>query len=100
MAKYKVLIYPPAKQDLMDIVEYINTLSPEAAVKQYDHIIEKIGSLADMPERCPMCRDPLLQLKGYRVLIVDNYLVFFVVKNSVVQIRRIIYGKRKYEWLL
>jgi plasmid stabilization system protein ParE len=99
MAKFKVLIYSAAKQDLMDIVEYMNTISPEAALRQYDHIIEKISSLSDMPERCPMCRDTLLQLKGYRVLVVDNYLVFFVVKNDLVQIRRIIYGKRKYEWM-
>lgn len=100
MAKYKVLIYPPAKQDLMDIVAYINTLSPVAALKQYDHIIEKIGSLNEMPDRCPMCKDTQLRLKGYRMLIVDNYHVFFVVYNDVVQIRRIVFGMREYDWLL
>lgn len=27
MEKYKVKIYPAAKQDLLDIVDYLNTLS-------------------------------------------------------------------------
>lgn len=100
MGKYKIQIYPPAERDLLEIVEYINTLSPEAALRKYDQIIEKIGSLSKLPERCPLCKDVQLQLKGYRMLIVDNYIVFFVVINDVVQIRRIVYGMRKYKWLL
>ena len=86
--------------DLKDIVSYINTLSPQAALRYYDLIIEKIGSLAKMPEGCPFVRDVVLKAKGYRYLIVENYLVFFVVKADTVQIRRIIYSKRNYEWLL
>ncbi len=100
MAKYKVLIYGPAKQDLEDIVDYINTLSPDTAIRQYDRIAQKIASLQEMPERCPLCKDTQLRIKGYRMLVVDNYLVFYVIRNREVQIRRIIYGMRKYEWLL
>jgi len=33
-------------------------------------------------------------------LIAESYIVFFVIKSDTVQIRRIIYGKRNYEWLL
>jgi len=53
-----------------------------------------------MTERCPLLKDTQLRLKGYRGLVVDNYIVFYVVKNNIVQIRRIIYRKRYYEWLL
>ena len=100
MAKYKIKIFPAAKRDLKDIVDYLNTLSPDAAVRKYDYMIEKIGSLSQMPERCPMVRDSQLRLKGYRMLIVDNYKVFFVIRGNTVQIRRILYGKMQYEWLL
>lgn len=100
MEKYNIKIFSAAKKDLMDIVEYINTLSREAAIKQYDGIIQKISTLTQMPERCSMVKDNNLKLKGYRVLIVDNYLVFFVVKSSTVQIRRILYARRDYSWLL
>jgi len=100
MGKYKIRIYSHAKTDLKDIVSYLNTLSPQAALRYYDLIVEKIGNLAEMPERSPFVRDVALKAKGYRYLIVESYMVFFVIKADTVQIRRIIYGKRNYEWLL
>ena len=100
MVKYKVRISKSAKRDLEEIIEYLNTLSQIAALKQYDHIIEKISSLSEMPDRCTLLKNPYLQVKGYRTLIVDNYLVFFIIKGDTVQIRRILYGRRNYEWML
>lgn len=100
MANRKIVIYKTAKADLEDIVDYINRLSSAATIKQYDNIIEKISSLAEIPEKCPYLKDSNLRLKGYRFLVIDQYLVFFVVKDNTVQIRRILYGKRNYEWLL
>ena len=100
MGKYKIRIYSNAKTDLKDIISYLNTLSPQAALGYYDLLEEKIGNLAEMPERCPFVRDVTLKAKGYRYLSVENYLVFFVIKADTVQIRRILYGKRNYEWLL
>lgn len=100
MGKYKIKIYSTAKMDLKDIIRYLNTLSPQIAIKYYDLIVEKIGGLAEMPERCSFVRDVVLKAKGYRYLIVENYVVFFVVKADTVQIRRILYGSRNYEWLM
>jgi len=100
MDSYKVKIYPAAKRDFMDVVNYLNTLSAEAALRYYDLLVQKIGSLSQMPERCPYVRNNPLKAKGYRCLVVESYLVFYVVKGDTVQIRRILYGKRNYEWLL
>ena len=36
MERYKVKIYPAAKQDLLDIIDYLNTLSPDVALRYYD----------------------------------------------------------------
>ena len=49
MDKYKVKIYPAAQMDFTDIVSYFNTLSPQAAIRYYDLLIDKIGSLVEMP---------------------------------------------------
>lgn len=100
MEEYNIKIFPLAKQDLLDIIDYLNTLSPQAAIRHYDSIIEKIGSLNVMPNRCPMIKLHQLRQRGYRVLIVDNYSVFFVVNKNTVEVRRILYGRRKYEWFL
>ncbi len=100
MERYKVKIYPSAQQDLRDIVDYLNTLSPSAALRYYDKLTEEIASLSTMPERCPRPRDLALAAKGYRYLIVENYLIFYVVSEGTVQIRRILYGRRDYRALL
>ena len=65
---YKVKIYPAARQDLSDIVDYLNTLSQDTALKYYDLLTEEILSLREMPERCPRPRDLALAAKGYRYL--------------------------------
>lgn len=100
MESYKVMIYPAAKQDLMDIIDYLNTLSPDVALRYYDQLTEEIASLSHMPERCPRPRDLALAAKGYRCLLVKNYLVFYVIAEDTVQIRRILYGRRDYSSLL
>ncbi|HOE57481.1 MAG TPA: type II toxin-antitoxin system RelE/ParE family toxin, partial [Bacillota bacterium] len=45
-------------------------------------------------------KDIRLQGLGYRMLIIENYLVFYVVLDDIVEIRRITSGKRKYDFLL
>lgn len=100
MERYKVKIYPAAKQDLLDIVDYLNTLAPDAALRYYDLLTEQIASLSQLPERCPHPKDLALAAKGYRYLVVKKYLVFYVVAGDTVQIRRILYGRRDYGALL
>ena len=100
MEKYKVLILPAAKRDLQDIIDYINEQTSFDDIKLYDEIVEHVASLAEFPFRYPLMKNPVLRAKGYRVLAVHRYLVFYVVMGDVVQIRRILHGKRQYEFLL
>lgn len=100
MEKYKLIIFPAAQRDMQDMVDYLNELSPQAALSSYDEIIERISTLVQLPLRCPLMKSPVLRAKGYRVLVVNNYLVFYVVNDKTVEIRRILYGKRQYEPLL
>lgn len=100
MEHYKVLIFPSAKQDLLDIIDYLNTLSRDAALRYYELLIQEISSLSAMPERWPRPKDLTLAAKGYRYMVVENYLVFYVVDRDTVQIRRILYGRRDYSSIL
>lgn len=100
METYKIKIFPTAKQDLEEVIGYLNTLSPDAASKYYDLLVEEITSLSKMPERCPKPKDLALAVKGYRYLIVKNYLVFYAIIGDTVQIRRILYARRDYSALL
>ena len=37
---------------------------------------------------------------AFRVLVCGDYLVFYVVKEAFIQVRRVVHGKRKYGFLL
>lgn len=100
MEKFKLIIYRAAQADLEEIVEYVNRLSPDAAFALYDAIIDGIGTLSEMPMRCPVLKTSHLRAKGYRALQVKKYTVFFVVVGDTVQVRRILYSKRQFELIL
>ena len=100
MDKYDIRIFYEAENDLDEIVDYLATLSEQAAIKYYDLIIEKIRTLIKIPERCPLVKDTQLRLRGYRMLLVNNYIVFFIINNKTVEIRRILYAKRQYQAFL
>ena len=46
METYKIKIFPTARQDLEEVIEYLNTLSPDAALKYYDLLVDEISSLS------------------------------------------------------
>lgn len=97
--KYKLRYLTLAQSDLQDIVDYIcNELSaPDAANDLVDKFDEAISRLELFPFSGPNCYN-LNGLKDeYRSLVVENYMVFYVVFDDIVEIRRILYGKRKYE---
>ncbi|MEG0314374.1 MAG: type II toxin-antitoxin system RelE/ParE family toxin [Erysipelotrichaceae bacterium] len=100
MADYKVIIYKKAQIDLKDIVEYLNELDEQAALKYFDLLVTKIQNLCQMPHRCPLSQNIQLRIRGYRTMVVKDYIVFYVIKDNVVQIRRILFARRRYEHIL
>ena len=97
--RYEIEYLPSAQKDINNIVEYIKLDNPSAAVNIVNKLDESISKLADFPLIGLVPKDSRLQLLNYRMLIVDNYLVFYVLKANAVEIRRVIHGKRKYDFL-
>lgn len=91
-----------AEKDLEDIFDYIVRDNPSAAASMLDKFDRAISRLADTPEIGAHPKDERLRRLGYRILVVGDYLVFYVVKSGAktVQIRRIIHGARQYGFLL
>lgn len=99
MEKYDVLLSPAAQSDFMGVLEYLDTLTPEAAAQYYEQFIAKVEALRKSPESCPFVRDSQLRLRGYKVMPVDGYVVFFIVSSDTIEIRRILYADRQYNRL-
>lgn len=97
MERYNIRIYKKAQDDLEEIVKYLNQFYPVTAIKYYDLVIAEISKLSINPKRCALVREEALRRKGYRYLLVENYIVFFVIRETTVQVRRILYNKQQYK---
>ena len=90
MDKYHVRLYPRAFRDIENIYRYIMSekLSPENAKKQTDRIIAAIESLEIFPESHQEILEGRFIGKGYRQLLIDNYLAIYKIddKNKIVYI--------------
>ena len=94
MKHYEVLITDRASADMEAIYTYIAEAldAPGNAAGQYDRIADAILSLEMMPERVKLMDSEPEHTMGMRVLRVDNYSIFFVVKSDTVYIVRVLYS--------
>ena len=100
--KFRIEYLPIAEKDLTEILDYIQIDNPTAALNLLDEIDKAISKLSYFPYMGSIPKDQRLILLNYRMLIVANYLVFYVVldEEEVVEIRRVLHGKRKYDFLV
>ncbi len=101
---YIVRFAPKAYNDLAQIYQYIaEKLCAEIAADNLLYQIEKsIMRLEDFPFTGSLVLDEPLRKRGYHKLVVDNYIVFYLVDEQEMQvvIMRIMYGARNYNELL
>ncbi len=98
--RYSVLYLPPAERDLEAIFEYVRRDTPSQAGRFLEMVDRKIGRLALFPLSGSVPRDPTLQAKRYRILVLGNYLAFYKFERRQVTIYRVLHGRRRYEFLL
>lgn len=89
----KVLMLPRAAQDLEEIVEYLSGFYLSVALDQYDRLVSKINEITSFPFRYPEYKTGRFKLP-YRRMVVDDYLVFYVVSDDEIVIHRILHEKR------
>lgn len=79
MDKYKVKFNPRAIRELDHIYEYIanEKLAPENAKGQVDRIKKAVLSLDTFPQSHQERNEGRYAGKGYRQLLVDNYIAIF-----------------------
>lgn len=98
--KYEVRYLLAAQQDLTDILNYIRQDNPTAAYKLIQEIDKVVSGLEEFPNMGVIPKDLRLKSLNYRMLVIDNYLVFYVIKENIIEIRRLVHGKRKYSFIL
>jgi addiction module RelE/StbE family toxin len=98
MMIYDVDMSGQAEVDLRNLYIHIaeELQSPENADGQLERIEEAIYKLNKFPERFPLYDDEPWRSKGVRTLVVDNYVVIYVVKKESEQVTviRVMYSGR------
>lgn len=102
MKKYNIEYSKESKEDLIGIKQYIKykLQEPETANKLISKIRKSIKTLKENPEIYAIIDDDIIRKLEIRKLIVDNYIIFYRIKNDSIEIVRIMYGRRNWINLL
>jgi len=101
MPKQHVIRYLPiAQDDLINIHDWIAQDSPVRALSFVEKVDKRIGALAQSPHLGRIPRHPRLKESGYRVLILDSYLVFYIIRDQLIEIHRVVHASRNLDHLI
>ena len=94
MRKYLVKISDEALADMQAIYDYIayDLLEPDYALGQYNRIALSILSLDTFPERFGLFDSEPEHSFGIHRMIVDNYLICYIVDSESVTVISVLYG--------
>lgn len=97
---YTYELMPAAIRDLDGIMEYLSVqlCAKESALSLLGEIQTAIQNACNFPLAAPQIKDKLLLHKGYRKLIVKNYIIFYIPDhtNHVLNVMRVIYFAKDY----
>jgi len=99
-SKYTLRYLPIAQTDLIEIFDFIAQDNPNRALAFVEKLDKRIGVLAQHPLLGRTPRHPKLQEYGYRVLILESYLVFYIIRGETVEIHRVVHGSRNLDHLI
>lgn len=98
--KFKIKITVAAEKDLDEIYNYIiiNFCSSSIAQNLMNKIESGIMKLSNFPYKHELSRDKVLKAKGYHKLLINNYVVLYLIdiENSNIIVARIFYGAMDY----
>lgn len=94
MKKYTVNITDEALADMEALYNYIafKLLAPENAIGQYNRIADAILSLDEYPNRFELFESEPEHSWGMHKMVVDNYLVCYIVDDDTVTVTDVLYG--------
>ena len=94
MEEYEVRITDAALDDMERIYDYIacRLAAPESAIGQYNRIADAVLTLSTLPERFTLFETEPERSWGMRRMVVDNYVVCYVIRPGTVTVTDVLYG--------
>jgi toxin ParE1/3/4 len=99
-SKHVLKYLPIAQTDLIEIFDFIAQDSPNRALAFVNKLDKRIGALESHPLLGRIPRHPKLREYGYRVLVIESYLAFYVLHGQAIEIHRVVRGSRNLDHLI
>lgn len=97
MPNYNVILLKEARDELRQIARvYKAKVGPRAAKRITDRILAALRRLEDFPTMGLQSPYERLSRAGYRMLIVDEYLCFYSIRNTEIHVIHIVHGSADY----
>lgn len=98
--RYSIRYLPVADSDLLEIFDFIAQDSPNRALSYLEKLDKRVGLLEHNPELGRIPRNQKLREFGYRVLIVESYLLFYIIRGRLIEVHRVVHGSRNLDDLI
>lgn len=100
--RYKLSFLPLFEQDLNEIIDYISIdlNNPKAARKLVDDIEKAILKRLETPLMYAPYESNKARKYPYYKIKVKNFLIFYVVIDDTMEVRRILYSRRNIDSLI
>ncbi len=99
--RYKVIFSRYSEEDLIEIIEYYNSVNADFSKNLFYAIEEKVNNLKDFPELGRIVPELEEQdIVDYRELIEGNYRIIYEIQEHSIIIHAIVDSRRNLEELL
>ncbi len=98
--KHTLRYLPASQDDLLSILDFIAHDSATRALKFITRLEDRIGLLETNPLLGRIPRHPKLREYGYRVLAIESYLVFYVIRGHTIEVHRVVHASRNLDHLI
>ena len=99
MKKYRLIIQPPAFDDLDEAYQWVNEQAPEAAARWFNYFVEALQTLSKSPKRCGLAPENDAVEPEIRQFLYGRrsgvYRVLFTITSSEVRVLHIRHAARR-----
>ena len=96
--KYNIRYLHITKRDITEIIDYIafDLKVINVAITMLNTIESSILTLRQNPYRGAILKSERKHNPPYRMLVIKNYIVFYIILDDTVEIQRVIYNRKDF----
>ena len=98
---YEIVVSDAALSMLDSHMDFLARISPVAATKLMNNILDDIASLSSNPQRFPVYDNQFIPASRYRKMLTSKrYLILYEIVDTTVYVDYIVDCRQDYEWLI